>query len=150
MKIINKIIQLYLIVFNFWMKFPQKIRFVLVGGYNTVISYGIYALILWSINEKSPQLALFYSFIISSFHNFLTHKIYVFNTKGNYLKEYPKCFLTWSISYFFNTLLLAFFTKILNINPYISQIFSVIIVSINTYLWLKYFAFHRKNKQNEI
>ena len=114
MKIINKIIQLYLIVFNFWMKFPQKIRFILVGGYNTVISYGIYALILWSINEKSPQLALFYSFIISSFHNFLTHKIYVFNTKGNYLKEYPKCFLTWSISYFFNTLLLAFFTKILN------------------------------------
>lgn len=147
MKIINKIIQLYLIVFNFWMKFPQKIRFVLVGGYNTVISYGIYALILWSINEKSPQLALFYSFIISSFHNFLTHKIYVFNTKGNYLKEYPKCFLTWSISYFFNTLLLAFFTKILNINPYISQIFSVIIVSINTYLWLKYFAFHKRNKQ---
>lgn len=146
MKIINKIIHLYLIVFNFWMKFPQKIRFILVGGYNTVISYGIYALILWSINEKSPQLALFYSFIISSFHNFLTHKIYVFNTKGNYLKEYPKCFLTWSISYFFNTLLLAFFTKILNINPYISQIFSVIIVSINTYLWLKYFAFHGKNK----
>lgn len=145
MKIINLIIKIYNILFNFWMKFPQKIRFILVGGYNTVISYGLYALILWIINKSSPQFALFCSFIISSVHNFFTHKIYVFNTKGNYLKEYPKCLLTWSISYFLNVLLLIFFTKILTINPYLAQFFSVIIVSINSYILLKYFAFCIKN-----
>lgn len=150
MKIINKIIQLYLVIFNFWMKFPEKIRFVLVGGYNTVISYGLFSLILYFINGKSPQTALFFSFLISSVHNFFTHKIYVFNTRGNYLKEYPKCLCTWSVSYFFNTILLAIFTNILKINPYIGQLMSVVIVSINTYILLKYFAFKRKNSLTPI
>lgn len=150
MKIINKLINIYWLLFNFWLKFPQQVRFVLVGGYNTVISYALYALILWCTNEKSPQLALFFSFLISTVHNFFTHKIYVFNTKGNYLKEYPKCLFTWSTSYFFNTLLLAFFTKILNINPYLAQLFSATIVAINTYIWLKYFAFNRKSQEMKL
>ena len=150
MKIINKSINIYWLLFNFWLKFPQQVRFVLVGGYNTVISYALYALILWLTNEKSPQLALFFSFLISTVHNFFTHKIYVFNTKGNYLKEYPKCLFTWSTSYFFNTLLLAFFTKILNVNPYLAQLFSATIVAINTYIWLKYFAFNRKSQEMKL
>lgn len=138
------IIELYKRLFNFWMKFPEKIRFILVGGYNAVISYILYALILWLTDERSPQLALFTSFIISTFHNFLTHKIYVFGTKGNYLKEYPKCLFSWSISYFLNSILLALFTNGFSINPYLAEFFAMALVAINTYLMLKFFAFKNK------
>lgn len=126
------------------MKFPEQIRFVLVGGYNALISYLLYAGILWFTNERSPQLALLISFLISTIHNFFTQKIYVFGTKGNYLKEYPKCFTTWSIGYFINMSLLALFTKIFNINPYLAEFFAMALTGVNTYIMLKYFAFRKQ------
>lgn len=139
------IINLYFRLFNFWMRFPEKIRFILVGGYNAVISYLLYVLILWFTNEKSPQLALFTSFIVSTFHNFLTQKIYVFCTKGGYLREYIKCLTSWTISYVLNSMFLILFTAVFNINPYLAEFFAMAIVGVNTYLMLKFFAFKNKH-----
>ena len=39
--------KLYLWAENIWFKLPQKLRFLLVGGFNTVFAYSILALILW-------------------------------------------------------------------------------------------------------
>ncbi len=142
--LIKKFTQFHDFLFKFWIKFPEKIRFVLVGGYNSLIAYLLYAGILYLINERSPQFALLSSFFISTIHNFFTQKIYVFNTRGNYLKEYYKCFLAWCLSYALNVLCLAFLTKVIGLNPYLSQAISVAIVSINTYLILKYLIFCKK------
>ena len=40
-------IKLYLWAENIWFKLPQKLRFLLVGGFNTVLAYSILALLLW-------------------------------------------------------------------------------------------------------
>ena len=84
----KKLIELYLNIYHFWMRLPEKLRYLLVGGYNTVVSYGLYALILWGWSK--PQMALFLSFIISSVNSYWTQKIYVFGTKGNCKKEYAR------------------------------------------------------------
>ena len=111
----NKIIELYLRLFHFWMRFPEKLRYLLVGGYNTVVSYALYALFVWL--GIHPQWALFWSFLISSINSYWTQKIYVFNTRGNVGKEYIRCLFSWGVSYLLNTGLLALFLW-LKWNPY--------------------------------
>lgn len=143
-KTMKIVIDVYFKLFNFWMKFPEKIRYVLVGGYNTVISYLLYALFLWLMNSNFEQVALFFSFIVSSLNSYWTQKIYVFNTKGNVKKEYCKCLISWGVSYALNVVLLFLFVKVLELNPYVAQFFALILVTINSYLMLKKFAFKEK------
>lgn len=134
------IIHWYRTLYSIWMCFPEKIRYLLVGGYNTLFSYILYALLLWLGFDKSPQLALFLSFAFSSVHNFWTQKIYVFNTKGNALEEYIRCLISWGISYILNVILLELFL-ILGLNPYVAQFLALVLITVNSYLLLKYLAF---------
>ncbi|MBO7257406.1 MAG: GtrA family protein, partial [Alphaproteobacteria bacterium] len=73
-------IELYLKIYRWWMTWPQKIRFLLVGGYNTVFSYLLFAGLLWVFNGQYEQLALALSFALSSINSFWTQKIYVFGS----------------------------------------------------------------------
>ena len=139
----NKIIDLYFKLFHFWMRFPEKIRYLLVGGYNTVVSYALYALFVWW--GMHPQLALFLSFLVSSVNSYWTQKIYVFNTRGNVMKEYIKCLFSWGISYLLNAALLEFFLS-LHWNKYFAQFVALALVTINSYLMLKYIAFQNHKK----
>ncbi len=151
----HKIIELYLIVFRFWMRFPEKIRFLLVGGYNTVFSYLLYVSFLYLfttclsayITEAvAPQVALFLSFALSSINSYLTQKFYVFNTRGHYMTEYVRCLGSWGINYLLNMFLLWLFTTILAVNPYLAQLIIAIILTVTSYVLLKYFAFRKREK----
>lgn len=140
----HKLIHIYFILFRFWMTFPEKLRFLLVGGYNTVFSYLLYILFLYLLNNDSPQIALILSFLISSLNSYLTQKFFVFNTRGHYLKEYLRCVETWGIAYLFNVGLLWICIHYLKLNAYIAQIPVLILISIINYILLKYFAFRKK------
>ena len=142
----NKLIEWYKIVFRFWMRFPEKIRYLLVGGYNTVVSYALYAALLWYGRE--PQLALFLSFLISSVNSYLTQKYYVFNTPKVQSWEYLRCLMSWGISYVINAFLLKGLLMT-GMNPYLAQFIALAIVTINSYLMLKYLAFRNHKIQGE-
>ena len=74
---IKLLVKLYLWAENIWFELPQKLRFLLVGGFNTVFAYSILALIYWlfaSINANSEfgfspvivvNAALFVQYVIS-------------------------------------------------------------------------------------
>ena len=125
------------------MRFPEKLRYLLVGGYNTVVSYALYALYLWL--GADPQVALFLSFLVSSLSSYWTQRIYVFNTRGNVGEEYIKCLIAWGISYGLNAALLSVFLW-MGLNPYVAQVVALILVTINSYLMLKHIAFRDYKK----
>ena len=79
----NKLLEWYFIVYRFWMRFPEKLRFILVGGYNTVFGYLLFVALIFLLTEKYNQLALFGSYILSSINSYLTQKYYVFATKNS-------------------------------------------------------------------
>lgn len=141
----KKFIEVYLIIFRFWMCLPEKLRFFLVGGYNTVVFYALYVFFLWQSANEYPQLSLFLSFLLSSLNSYLTQKFYVFNTRGNYIHEYLKCLTTWMIGYLFNAGLLFAFIRWFEWNPYFSQLVVIIFVTIISYLMLKHFSFKHSN-----
>ena len=138
------LINIFWKIWNFWFKLPDKIRFLLVGGFNAAVQYLLYVCFLFFGNEEKYQTALILSWIISSISSFITQKIFVFCTKGKFIdwiKEYIKCLGVWVVSYTINAVILEILVNYFIINPYLAQIIAVACTTITSYILFKYFAF---------
>ena len=130
-------------LYDSWCKISDKIRFLIIGGINAAFSYLIFAIALYLIGHEHYQLCVALQWIISSVFSFVNQKVFVFCTKGHWLEEYLKCCTTWFISYLLNVVVLELLVRFLIPNAYISQIISIFVVSVSTYILFKYFAFRR-------
>ena len=99
------------------------------------------------LNGKFIQIALFLSFITSSVNSYVTQKFYVFNTPHVSFAEYARCVASWAVSYAINAGLLYVLTRILLLNPYITQGVLALVMAVLNYILLKYFAFRAKSKK---
>jgi len=92
----------------------QSVRFLVVGGFNTVFgvadSFVLLKLLLW-LRPDEPKtmatVAMAVSSIINIAFSFLTYKWFVFRTRGNYLKEYLRSLTIYLPSLALNTFLVA-------------------------------------------
>jgi putative flippase GtrA len=92
----------------------QSVRFVVVGGLNTVFgvidSFVLLKVLLW-LRPDEPKtmgtVAMAASSVINIAFSFLTYKWLVFRTKRNYLKEYLRSLTIYLPSLALNTLLVA-------------------------------------------
>lgn len=83
----------------------EALRYLLVGGFNTVFGYGLFALLNWlftGMGRFSYMYATFLSSLISITVAFLGYKWFVFRTHRNYLAEWLRC-----IGVYGTTLLIA-------------------------------------------
>ena len=133
----EKLLKLY----SCWCSIPDKIRFLIIGGVNAAISYVIFAISVYFIGDRYYQICAALQWIISSLFSFTNQKLFVFCTKGNWIKEYIKCCTTWLVSYILNVLILEAFVKFLHLNVYMAQFLAIFAVSVVTYVMFKYFAF---------
>ncbi len=130
---------------EYWFKIPDKIRFLFIGGTNAAISYAIFALAVYILGPKNYQACVILQWSLSSVFSYFNQKIFVFATKGNYIKEYLKCCSTWAVSYVLNVIILELLVRFAIKNVYLSQFVSIFLVSVVTYVLFKYFAFKTKN-----
>jgi putative flippase GtrA len=73
----------------------QFIRYLFVGGFNTVFGYGVFALLNWLLTGMgafSYMYAAVLANVISITVAFFNYKWFVFRTRGNYLAEWIRCF----------------------------------------------------------
>lgn len=127
---------------KFWYNISDKIRFLLVGGFNAGISYLIYAgLLYFVLGERYYQISLALAWIISSIISFTTQKNLVFAAGGNSIRQYVKCCITWFFSYLINAFLLYILVQKFAINAYLGQIIATGFCAIFNYLMFKIFAF---------
>lgn len=127
-----------------WFNISDKIRFLLVGGFNAGVSYIIFSILCLIIGEQYYQIALALSWIISSVVSFTTQRCFVFNVSGNLFRQYIKCCTTWVFSYLINAFLLSILVQKVLLNVYISQIIATLACAVFTYTMFKIFAFRRK------
>lgn len=138
------LIKLFWTIWNLWFKLSDKIRFLLVGGFNACVQYALYALIIWLWDEQHYQVALILSWIISTLSSFTTQKVFVFCTRGklkDWLKEYIKCLGVWVFAYIINAVILELLVNMVGLNPYIAQIVAIACTTVTSYIMMKYFAF---------
>ena len=89
----------------------QFLRYVLVGGWNTVFGYSCFFLMNRWLATMMPEYSYLVASVVSSLLAisvaFLGYKWFVFRTKGNYLREWLRTVTIYSGSIFFSTLALA-------------------------------------------
>jgi len=153
------VVKMYKYLEDIWFKQNEKLRFLLVGGFNTAVSFLIYCAFLY-ITSGREQLSLFLMNLININISITTMRYYVFRSHGNFWKEYVKAFSSYIMLYFVNTALLAFFVKVIhvaetlpadsiwllvpNLNKTIAQLCSVVIITCLTFFIHKYFSFRKQ------
>lgn len=84
----------------------EVIRFLLVGGFNTLFSYALYVGLVHAFNHLLPSankalvadIAAVTSKPVAITVAFLGYKHFVFRTQGNYVKEWLRCFAVYGVS----------------------------------------------------
>lgn len=131
-------------ILTIWFAIPEKIRFLLVGGFNTVSGYLIFSLLTFYLyGMLNNAFILIATYGLSVPLSFCTLKIFVFQTTGNWLKEFIKILNVYVASYFLNLILLYLFTTILLMNNYVSQALALSIMAVTMYLIHRFFTFKK-------
>jgi len=136
----------------------EVIRFLLVGGSNTLISLGLYSgfVILFGLllpHRGKPLIADIASITskpLAITVAFLCYKHFVFRTKGNYLKEWVKCFAVYGISTPAELIILPLATKAFLLPalthpyaPFLAGIVNSVVIACYSYFAHKKFSFKR-------
>ena len=134
--------------------FRQFLRYLLVGGFNTIFGYGLFALLNWSftgLGSYSYLYAWLLTSLIALTVAFLGYKWLVFDTQGNYFVEWIRCLGVYSGSMAFGFLGMAILVPMIRTrlhNPYrASYIAAAILAVFNvifSFIGHKKFSF-RKN-----
>ena len=118
-----------------------------MGGINTVVGLAVYPIlyILLKPYEVGYIQALLYSQIICITFSFFSNKYFVFKTKGDIKKEYPKFFLFYGIYFILNIICLPIMVEVFNINPMLAQTLFSIAIILSSYFWHNTITFKPTN-----
>ena len=117
----------------------QGIRFLFVGGLNTLVGYGIYALLVYL--NVNYLVANTISTIIGVAHSYLWNRYFTFKSKQKALKEITKFVSVYIASYLIGMCTLFIFKDKLNISPYIAGLINLVITTLISYFGHKYISF---------
>ena len=94
----------------------QLVRYLAVGVWNTLFGYGCYAFLTYLLTGVMPHAymaAAVLSTVINITVSYLGYKIFVFQTKGNYLREYLRCYVVYGTMSLVNLALLPVLVAVL-------------------------------------
>ena len=126
-------IKLYRQIENRWFGLPQKIRFLLVGGFNTMLAYLLFILFVEGI--KIPyKISLIIQYILTVNISIFSMRHYVFRSAKNLKDEY---FRAWGVYLFmlgFNYAVLFLLIDVGGLNVILSQGIYIIVSTVITFL----------------
>ncbi len=122
----------------------QTLAYLITGAWNTIFGVGVYTVLYWLFGRDVNYLLLAVpSNILAVSNAFLCYKLFVFKTKGNWLKEYLKCYAVYGTGTLCGMFLLWLLVKTCGMNPALANIVSTAIVVVASFLGHKYFSFKR-------
>jgi len=131
-------------ILKIWFRIDQKIRFLLVGGYNTIFSFLLFCLLEFLFRDYFHYLViLFLSHIISVLNSFLNFRFFVFRSKGHIFSEYIRINIVYLGYYISNALLLYLLQDLFHIHILVSQFICTCILMVATYFAHKHFSFKK-------
>jgi len=121
------------------------IRYLLVGGWNTVFGMAVYAgLYHWLGNSVHYLVLLIPSNILAITNAFACYKFFVFKTKGNVLREYFRCYVVYGGMMLVGAALMFVLVEALRLPPVIANCACIAVTTIISYFAHRDFSF----KQN--
>ena len=136
----------------------QFLRYILVGGFNTVFGYGVFALLnrsLMGLGLYSYLYAAILANLIAITVAFLGYKWFVFHTRGDYLVEWVRCVGVYSSSMLITLIGLPILVPILRRHldrpghaPYIAGAIMAIVTVLFSFIGHKNVSFRRQLAEN--
>lgn len=117
----------------------MEIRFIFVGGINTSVGYGIYALCLFGGIHYAIAQSI--STVVGVMNSYLWNKFFTFKQPRKSISEFAKFVSVYAASYILTLLLLWIFIDILGINDYFSGAAGLVITTVISYVGHKRFSF---------
>ncbi len=124
----------------------EKLRFLVVGGWNTLFSVAV----LWVLDQVIPynqeslfqkSLILGAAWVVSVTQNFFTFKLLVFRTKGHWVREYGKMYVTYAAVFVVQSLMTLTISQVFDLSVFWANLPTLVVVTIMSYLGHKYFTF---------
>lgn len=155
---IKRIVKLYMWAENLWFSFPEKLRFLLVGGFNTVFAWSVLASLDWGfgkLNESAgwnfPKIwvanaALIVQYAITINVSFITMRYYVFRSHGKFWQEWAKAWSVYIFLYLINAPAMSFLMWAFGLAAWQAQGLYLIFSTILTFLLHKYYSFRQKKE----
>lgn len=95
----------------------QVVRYLIVGAWNTLFGLALYSGLTYVLTGRIPlayMVAAALSNVIAITVAFLGYKWFVFKTKGNYLREYLRCYVVYGTTAMVGLALLPILVALLN------------------------------------
>lgn len=109
-------------------RFWQVFRYGLVGGWNTVFGVGLYALVYALLGHRINYLALLIPCNVIAITNaYVCYKLFVFRTRGNWLREYLRFYVVYGVAMVLGIGLVALFVQGLGLQPVLANMLSTLI-----------------------
>ena len=123
----------------------EKIRYLLAGGFNTLVGYSI-GVGLYKALESNLSIVWIgvISNIVSITASFLSYKTLVFKTKGMWLREYMKSYIVYGGIAVIGIFCLWVFVEKMKISIWLAQALVIGMTVIISYLGHSRFTFRRR------
>jgi putative flippase GtrA len=123
----------------------KEVRFVFVGGINTIVGYGTFAIF---IAFSFPYLvANTLSTVIGVINSYLWNRFFTFKSKNRAIDEIARFSLVYFISYCFGMLFLWVIVGRMGVNIYIAGAMNIFVTTLISWFGHKNFSF-KINKVN--
>ena len=132
----------------------EKLRFLVVGVWNVVFSMGV----LWVLERLIPygpgsplaasigvvgakQVVLVVNWVIAVTQNMFTFKLLVFRTKGHWLREYARMYVTYTGTFIVESVMVQAISAVAGWSLFWARVPTLVVVTVLSYLGHKYFTF---------
>jgi putative flippase GtrA len=121
---------------------PLATRYLVAGVWNTLFGYAVFALLVaWLASRMHYLLLGVFANVLAITDAYVVHKIFVFRTKGHYLREYMRYYVVYGTTAVCGLALLALIVDGFGLNLYLAQACVLAVQIVVSFVWHRQFSF---------
>lgn len=127
---------------RFYFRRREQLLYLVIGGWNTVFGYGVWAVMNYLLADHLHYLAIVVlSWPIAVLNAYVGYRYIVFRSRGPILRELPRFSVVYLVSLIANLALLPIALRVLPFSIYVDQALILAAVVACSYVGHKYFSF---------
>jgi putative flippase GtrA len=127
---------------RFYFRRREQLLYLVVGGWNTLFGYGVWAVLQFLLGEHLHYLVVvLIAWPIAVLNAYLGYRYVVFRSRGPILRELPRFSLVYFVTLVANLALLPVALSLLPFNIYVVQALLTAVVVVCSYLSHRYYSF---------
>jgi putative flippase GtrA len=127
---------------RFYFRRREQLLYLLVGGWNTVFGYGVWAVLQSLLGDHLHYLVIvLLSWPIAVLNAYLGYRYVVFRSRAPVLTELPRFSLVYVVTLVANLVLLPIALSVLPFNIYVVQAVLITVLVVSSYLGHRYYSF---------